>query len=361
MDDASKVHNECRHLNPNSQGRLDVKGSIRGEADDKTVLLIHSDTTDGSTAFVDSSPSGHTITAVDATHEDAQKKFGATSIYLDTGDNDFLNIDHHADFNFGTDDFTLDCWIRVAEDMPSHRGIMGMNNGDNSQMNLLQFSGTNKLRWQTHCGVDIVQSSATISNLTGWHHVAAVRSGNTGTLYLDGVAIGTDTFSASQVNVAEAVSGAEDNKFRIGCRNYTSTSSAPGENHCMVGYIDEVRVSKGVARWTSDFTPPARPYATVNDEYFADQDKIATLGFGTPLLREGALDGACYGFDGSSDYVKVEGVDPTAFTTITVSAWVKIAAKSTWGTIACQTDSNDKNEGWGLQFNDTHRQPYFLG
>ena len=65
---------------------------------------------------------------------------------------------------------------------------------------------------------------------------------------------------------------------------------------------------------------------------------------------QGLQDGACYNFDGVNDYAKVEGIDPTEFTKITVSAWVKIKAKSAWGTIAIQADSNAFNEGWGLQF-----------
>ena len=55
-------------------------------------------------------------------------------------------------------------------------------------------------------------------------------------------------------------------------------------------------------------------------------------------------------FDGVDDYVKVEGIDPTAFTTITVSAWVKIKAKTAWGAIAIQADDNNFHKGWGLQF-----------
>jgi len=46
--------------------------------------------------------------------------------------------------------------------------------------------------------------------------------------------------------------------------------------------------------------------------------------------------------------IKIAGINPTAFSYITVSAWVKIAAHSNWGTIAMQTDNNTFDEGWGL-------------
>ena len=75
-------------------------------------LLIHSDTTDTSTTFTDSSRLGiHTITASgDAQHKTAQKQFGATSMYFD-GTGDYLTIPDHTDWDLGTGDFTIECWI----------------------------------------------------------------------------------------------------------------------------------------------------------------------------------------------------------------------------------------------------------
>ena len=65
-----------------------------------TKLLIHSDTVDDSTTFIDSSPSGHTVTATNGRHDDGQKKFGATSIRLD-GTGDYLTVADSTDWEFG--------------------------------------------------------------------------------------------------------------------------------------------------------------------------------------------------------------------------------------------------------------------
>jgi hypothetical protein len=83
---------------------------------------------------------------------------------------------------------------------------------------------------------------ATISDAT-WTHIAVVRNGNTITGYKDGVSGG------SQTNAAACDSGG--NGINIG-RNSTEHFN---------GWIDELRVSKGVARWTNNFTPHASAYS----------------------------------------------------------------------------------------------------
>ena len=277
----------------NPQGLLDVKGSIRGEADSYTKLLIHSDTTDGSTTFVDSSPQGHTVTAYnDAHHEvtNAKPSFGGSSIHFDgtgTGSYDYLEVADHADWEFGTGDFTIDTWVRFTDWATSGQTIM-----------LNQYSGSGDWIFQLNYGKwgfysnDAYHDASTGPSANTWYHFAVVRSSGTITLYVDGV-------SVLSYDGSHSISGS--GPLEIG--SYNSGASLPFN-----GLLDEVRISKGIARWTSDFTPPTRPYATVNDEYFADQDKISTLGFGTPLLREGALDGAGYTLNGTSDKIEADAL-----------------------------------------------------
>jgi hypothetical protein len=290
------------------QGRLDVKGSIRGEADSYTKLLIHSDTTDGSTTFVDSSPSGHAITAVaDTKHKTAQYKFGATSMYFD-GTGDYLSAPDHDDINnFGTGSYTIDFWFKTSstQQYTSFYSTEGTSSGFTLLINIGNATD-GKIAYWGGMGSDVRTSSGGFND-NNWHHVAFVRSGTAASIYVDGVSLVTATSSAAETG--------SSNIFRIG-NSYFG-------NRDLTGYMDEFRISKGVARWTSSFTPPTRPYATVNDEYFADQDKISTLGFGTPLLREGALDGVCYDFDGTNDYISVGTSLWSANGDRTFSVWLK--------------------------------------
>lgn len=77
-------------------------------------LLVHSDTTDGSTTFADSSGTSKSVTAGgSAQHDTAQIRtyLGKTSILFD-GTGDYLTTADHADFNFGTGALTMDFWVR---------------------------------------------------------------------------------------------------------------------------------------------------------------------------------------------------------------------------------------------------------
>ena len=221
--------------------------------DNYTKLLIHSDTSNGSTSFIDSSASGHIITANGGTvHSTAQKKFGTSSIDFD-GNNE-LNVTAHSDFTFGTDDFTIDMWFYV--DTASYEKPIltkgyyqsGVNGGfqfriDEWAGGTITFSVTNGT---TTSGRYQSAASAFVDNQ--WNHIAAVRRyGIDFKLYINGVDvpnISGDTPITSTnflVNSRDLMVGHE-------------TAYQSGNSAHMWGYLDEVRVSKGIARWTSNFT-----------------------------------------------------------------------------------------------------------
>ena len=81
--------------------------------------------------------------------------------------------------------------------------------------------------------------------LNTWTHVAVVRSGSTFTVYINGIADGIVTYAGA----IPVISGAT---LFIGTID-------PSVNW-LNGYIDELRFSNGIARWTANFTPPTAPY-----------------------------------------------------------------------------------------------------
>lgn len=198
-----------------------------------------------------------TVTAQGSAQLDtAQKKFGSASgLFASAGD--YCTIPNDADFNFGSGAFTVDFWIKtsttnapadefdlfVIDKNNSHTaGNFGFQVAINSDKTIgTSFSnGTN---------IYYAQSNTNTCD-TNWHHIAVVRNSNTLTIYVDGVpGATTDTISGSQnfdVNMVVEIA----NRF------------GAGEQY--LGWIDELRVSKGTARWTSDFSGslPAAEYST---------------------------------------------------------------------------------------------------
>jgi hypothetical protein len=208
-------------------------------------LLIHSDTTDTSTTFTDSSRLGtHTITAAGgAQHKTAQNQFGATSMYFD-GTGDYLTIASHTDFNVLEDDFTIDMWVNFGTisnfDICDIKGY-----ADGLSFRLREPGGTG------YIGCYLENNSHTWAWVpaTGtWYHLALIRYGSTIKCYVDGTAL-TNTAGGNPSGQSIAQGALQIGKELTGgtAQNYQ-------------GYIDEFRFSKGVARWTENFTVPYKAY-----------------------------------------------------------------------------------------------------
>ena len=218
--------------------------------------MLHMDGADNGTTFTDSSMSNHTITRNSGTTQTAIKKFGTASCYQDGTGTDTvgqLSIANSSDWDFGTGEFTIDFWLYLFTlGSNLNQKIIGCSNyssgwqgwhlkKNHSQMKLHWEGGANTTAFNTG-------SSGSITAET-WTHVALVKSGTTTKLYFNGV----EQFSLAQ-NYAIQSTGSE--AFQIGEGGADANWNLPKM------YIDEVRVSKGVARWTSAFTPPVQPYAT---------------------------------------------------------------------------------------------------
>ena len=212
-------------------------------------LLMHFSGSNGSTTFTDNSPSPKTITANNGvTISTAQSKFGGTSGLFD-GTDDYLNTPSSADFDFGTGDFTVEFWVNPSS-LGGNAALVGTRTDDTSTT----------IRWcilaTTDAGIIVLgcdiwsTSNARIALFnhqsqlpTGqWTHCALVRYGTSFKLYQNGVqSTSGATTSAPVANSSTVVN--------IG----SFISSAVLKFN---GYMDEVRITKGVARYTSSFTAP---------------------------------------------------------------------------------------------------------
>ena len=190
----------------------------------------------------DQSPGAHAVAAFgDASIDTGVKKHGAGSARFD-GTGDYLRIAAHADFDFGAGDFTIEFWVR------------GENNGAFNQiMQCAPDAATASadVAWifQTDSGGPDGSSVSQVKfavagwakytvpvalGANAWHSVAAVRSGDVLTLYVDGVAGATQNVAGTSISAAGKPIFV--GKFGVGSGNDFK------------GNIDDLRITKGVAQ-----------------------------------------------------------------------------------------------------------------
>ena len=236
-----------------------ITGREAGPADPyigNVSLLLHGDGTNGSTTIVDSSPSPKTVTAFgDAQISTAQSKFGGSSLAFD-GTNDYLSIPSNGAFNFGTGDFTIEAWIRLnalgsTDAYPGALWIVGWGIQNSNTGFDFAIGSTALIFSLTDFATPTIRAAHGLSVNT-WYHIAGTRSGTTVRTFIDGQVLATATVSAALV--------ASTNPTGIAVSAAEPTGSIFGNFN---GYIDDLRITKGVARYTANFTPPAAPFPEV--------------------------------------------------------------------------------------------------
>lgn len=181
-----------------------------------------------------------------ASVSDAQSVFGGKSLKTPSG-NSSITAPHHTDFDFSDGDFTIELWVYLIS--RSHYGVFvskRLNGGFHAPFVIQEGGGgagtcfyASKASGQWH--VKIIGNSLPLAT---WVHLAFVRNGDVFTGYINGNSVGSTTVSGALLSNSNAVSVGAD-----GDNNY-------GIN----GYIDEFRITKGVARYTENFTPPERAF-----------------------------------------------------------------------------------------------------
>jgi hypothetical protein len=177
-----------------------------------------------------------------------QYKFGGGS--LRTTNTLYRSSSSSSDWAFGSGDFTVEMFIRIdslpgASQFASPWGNLTATVGCCFWVRPSTEPGA--LTWRARDGSSVSATSANGTIIAGqWHHIAYSRSGTTGRLFVDGALVATTTDTSTYT---------------------TTTSPAIGRNQLsadyFAGYVDEVRVTKGVARYTSTFTPPSAPFPSV--------------------------------------------------------------------------------------------------
>lgn len=199
---------------------------------------------DGSTTFTDET--GKTWTASgNAQIDTAQSKFGGASGLFD-GTTDYISTPDHEDFEFAQLPWTIEGWVRPAS-FAAFGGLVSKRTTSSltfSPFYVYVAQTTGKLGLlcaDDNTAWDVNFTSSNNFTLNTWSHFAAVRYGNTFQVFIDGTSGGTATFSGSLLNNTSAVA--------IG-------AGAANGDFSLNGHIDDVRITKGIAKYTANFTPP---------------------------------------------------------------------------------------------------------
>jgi len=220
------------------------------------VLLIHADGTNNKNnhTFIDSSNNNLTITRNGNATQGTFSPFSQTgwSNFFD-GSGDWL-YNSSASANTvlgGSNDFTIEAWVYLHE-YKNYGIVCGYWNASATQNWVLaQYATTGRLYFYSFTnGSDISVISTGTIGLNKWVHIAATRSGSSFKLFINGTVDGTATSSATLATTS----------------NYFSIGGTGGVNpDTSTGYISNLRIIKGNALYTANFTPPTAALTAVSN------------------------------------------------------------------------------------------------
>lgn len=169
----------------------------------------------------------------------AHSKFGGTSLFVNGGQS--VGNTNSLDFAFGTGDFTVEFWMyQTALQTKNLLDIAGSLGSDARPLLYTDTSGN--LHWYSNNTERIVSAGGLLTVNTG-HDIAVARVSGTTRMFIDGTVAGSFADSTDMATVLG--SGA---------------LQVPASSTRWAGYIDELRITKGVGRYTANYTPATTPF-----------------------------------------------------------------------------------------------------
>jgi hypothetical protein len=210
--------------------------------------------TDGQTTFTDEGPGAHSITTVaDAQVDTAQSKFDGASLLTD-GDGDGLLVPNHADFQFGSGPFTIEFYVRLDVYNTQDWLVALYDTSSQKSWGIYRQSGNVYFLVSTNGTSQVARLSPAVTfALDTWYHVCVDKdASNVYRLYMDGV-------MQQKATVSETLHASTG---KLSIAGYTTSGFLQGAFSQPNGWFDEMRITKGVARYASDggFTVPTLKY-----------------------------------------------------------------------------------------------------
>lgn len=328
-----------------------------GEAVDddfaNVVLLLDGDGTsdDNNETFTDSSTNGFTVTKTGSVVQGSFSPYGDNwSNYFDgTGDN-FVVTETGSEFEFGTGDFTVECWF-YENSLVGDFVLLGSTAGENIYFGYGNVGSGGMSMYAGSPGTDIYSGSSNTPESGQWNHLVWQRSSGNAQMYLNGTRVYNAAYTAS---FNGTISG-----FRIG-------ASDSYNNYYADGFISNFRVVKGSAVYSgASFTVPSSPLSsygstsllTCQSNRFVDENNNRTITLaGTPKVspfspfkdddaRDITTDGGSAYWNGSSYLNTASGATALGTGNFTVEFWINTT--DTRFNIM-NPDSSTGNGFWGL-------------
>ena len=299
----------------------------------QTSLLMHFNGTNGSTTMTDNSKNNTTVTSVNGTAiSTAQSKFGGSSVLFD-GTNDYLSIVNNSALNLSGGSYTIECWIRPTGNYANYNTIIAKRADPSTGWEVYLRITTGVLSFYN--GTNYESSVTPTANV--WSHVAAVYNGTTINLYLNGVSVLSTAVGNTDYNVP----------IYIG--SYTTVEY-------FIGYIDELRVTKGIARYTGNFTPSTTQFLdSAGDANSSVVVNSTATGFaiGTGGINGAQLAKAWVNFDGIGTVSIRDSYSVSSITDLgTGNYQVNFSSTfSTIPTVVASTSNTTVNTNYGVNVN----------
>ena len=231
-----------------------VSGAATGEAGSNdpnfssVSLLLHLDGANNSTTFTDSSSNNRTVTASgSAKLSTAVTKFGSASLNCNSGSDANITTAANILSVAASQDFTVEFWLYPTQfatglNGSSTYGIAESQGGSDWMLSMGDTAGVKKLVLATdNATIQITHQTNLVVNT--WQHIAAVRSSNVFSIYIDGVK------SSASYTRSDAFNNSSF--FSFGPRQAGASNRL---------YMDDIRFTTNVARYTATFTPPTTAF-----------------------------------------------------------------------------------------------------
>lgn len=224
-------------------------------------LLMHCDGIDNSIKFVDERH--HVFTKVGNTClKSLQKKFGGTSLYFD-GAGDYGSFSASSDFNIGEANFTMEFFVFPRETTNANPIVFAVGTPGAVNAIWLTVDGSgNALKYDFFAGNSSTMMPLLVSTSNvvydQWAHIRITRSADAWYLFVDGVLECTANYTGSATNASSAI--------------YIGGTAVTDNQY--FGYLDEIRLTVGVARSTADFTVPTALFENGDPDFDVNYDKV---------------------------------------------------------------------------------------